>query len=229
MKGHRTDGPHPLRSPTEPFGLSTLTSDERDLVDRHTGLCARMMWLHALSTAGRRVHHNPSDGTSMVAFMLEQPQSVEQHVVPSDCAVSSAPSFWNTPLWQTYADEAGLFERCISVKVRWGTRAINPQLLAQTYPTLETCKGYRVRCRRFVVAPQPCFSSVGARVCSSHRVRTPTLAGLPPHEVHPSGLGTACGKQSCAISPRLCSLRSRCRERPPPPRCSSPGCVLHVS
>ena len=38
MTGHRTDGPHPLRSPTEPFGLSTLTSDERDLVDRDTGL-----------------------------------------------------------------------------------------------------------------------------------------------------------------------------------------------
>ena len=110
VKAHRADGPHPLRSSTEPFGLSTLTSDERDLVDRHTGLCARMMWLHALSTAGRRVHHNPSDGTSMVAFMLEQPQSVEQHVVPDDCAVSSAPSFWNTTLWQAYADEAGLFE-----------------------------------------------------------------------------------------------------------------------
>ena len=94
-KGHRPDGPHPLRSSTEPFGLGTLTSDERDLVDRHTGLCARMMWLHALSTAGRHVHHNPSDGTSMVAFM-EQPQSVEQHVVPGDCAVSSAPSFWDT-------------------------------------------------------------------------------------------------------------------------------------
>ncbi|CAE7806114.1 rrp5 [Symbiodinium sp. CCMP2592] len=38
MSGHRADGPHPLRSPTEPFGLSTLTSDERDLVDRDTGL-----------------------------------------------------------------------------------------------------------------------------------------------------------------------------------------------
>ena len=94
--GHRTDESHPLRSSTEPFGLSTLTSDERDLVDRHTGLCARMMWLHALSTPGGvcTTTHLPS----MVAFMLEQPQSVEQHVVPDDCAVSSAPSFWNTTL-----------------------------------------------------------------------------------------------------------------------------------
>ena len=109
MTGPRTDGPHPLRSPTEPFGLSTLTSDERDLVDRDTGLLARMLWLHALSTAGRRVHPNPSDGTSMVAFMLEQP-SVEQHMASSHSAWGSVPSFWNTPLWQTYAEEAGLFE-----------------------------------------------------------------------------------------------------------------------
>ncbi|CAE7412998.1 GIP [Symbiodinium sp. CCMP2592] len=109
MTGHRADGPHPLRSPTEPFGLSTLTSDERDLVDRDTGLYARMLWLHALSTAGRRVHPNPSNGTSMVAFMLEQP-SVEHHMASSHSAVGSAPSFWNTALWQAYAEEAGLFE-----------------------------------------------------------------------------------------------------------------------
>ena len=32
------------------------------------------------------------------------------NVAPGACAVSSAPSFWNTPLWQTYAEEAGLFE-----------------------------------------------------------------------------------------------------------------------
>ena len=140
VKGHRADGPHPLRSPTEPFGLSTLTSDERDLVDRHTGLCARMMWLHALSTAGRRVRHNPSDGTSMVAFMLEQPQSVEQHVVPSDCAVSSAPSFWNTPLWQTYADEAGLFE----VHFRqgpWGHAGDKPTTVDTNLPDLRDLQG----------------------------------------------------------------------------------------
>ena len=98
MKGRRTDRPHPLRSPTEPFGLSTLTSDERDLLDRDTGLFARMMWLHALSTAGRRVHPNPSDGTSIAAYLLEQPQSVEQQVAPGGCPVSSAQSFCNTPM-----------------------------------------------------------------------------------------------------------------------------------
>ncbi|CAE6959076.1 GIP [Symbiodinium sp. CCMP2592] len=99
MSGHRADGPHPLRSPTEPFGLSTLTSDERDLVDRDTGLYARMLWLHALSTAGRCVHPNPSDGTSMVAFMLEQP-SVEHHMASSHSAVGGAPADSRvSPVW----------------------------------------------------------------------------------------------------------------------------------
>ena len=140
VKAHRADGPHPLRSSTEPFGLSTLTSDERDLVDRHTGLCARMMWLHALSTAGRRVHHNPADGTSMVAFMLEQPQSVEQHVVPDDCAVSSAPSFWNTTLWQAYADEAGLFEVCFR-QGPLGHAGEKPTTVGTNLPDLRDLRG----------------------------------------------------------------------------------------
>ena len=53
---HRPGGPRPVRSPAEPFGLSTLTPSERELVDHDTGLFARMLWLHATSTAGRRVH-----------------------------------------------------------------------------------------------------------------------------------------------------------------------------
>ena len=53
---HRPGGPRPVRSPAEPFGLSTLTPGERELVDHDTGLFARMLWLHATSRAGRRVH-----------------------------------------------------------------------------------------------------------------------------------------------------------------------------
>ena len=40
----------PVRSPAEPFGLSTPTPSERELVDHDTGLFARMLWLHATST-----------------------------------------------------------------------------------------------------------------------------------------------------------------------------------
>ena len=70
---HRPGGPRPVRSPAEPFGLSTLTPSERELVDHDTGLFARMLWLHATSTAGRRVHRPQPHFSSMVAFLLEQP------------------------------------------------------------------------------------------------------------------------------------------------------------
>ena len=230
MTGHRADGPHPLRSPTEPFGLSTLTSDQRYLVDRDTGLFARMLWLHALSTAGRRVHPNPSDGTSMVAFLLEQP-SVEQHLASSHSAVGSAPSFWNTAWWQTYAEEAGLFE----VHFRQGPlghAGDKPTTVGTNSPDLRDLQGLQGEVSPACCSADSRISPAWAPGLLSHRVRTPTLAMLPPNEAHPSGLGTACCEQSCAIPPRLRSLRARCRERPPPPRCSSPGrvlSVLHVS
>ena len=70
----------PVRSPAEPFGLSTLTPSERELVDHDTGLFARMLWLHATSTAGRRVHRPQPHFSSMVAFLLEQPQQVERYM-----------------------------------------------------------------------------------------------------------------------------------------------------
>ena len=34
---HRPGGPPPVRSPSEPFGLSTLTAEERELVDHDMG------------------------------------------------------------------------------------------------------------------------------------------------------------------------------------------------
>ena len=71
----------------EPFGLSTLTSDERDLVDRDMGWLARMMWLHSREACALQPR------TSMVAFLLEKPQSVAQHMVSSQSAAGSAPSY----------------------------------------------------------------------------------------------------------------------------------------
>ena len=68
---HRPGGPCPVRSPAEPFGLSTLTTSERELVDHDTGLFARMLRLHATSTAGRRVHRPQPHFSSRVAFLLE--------------------------------------------------------------------------------------------------------------------------------------------------------------
>ena len=107
---HRPGGPRPVRSPQHPFGLPTLNSDERKLVDHDTGLFARMLWLHALATAGRRVNPSIPCVSSLVAFLLEQPQEVARYMAPENPLVGEVPSWWSNPMWLSYADEAGLFE-----------------------------------------------------------------------------------------------------------------------
>ena len=107
---HRPGGPRPVRSPQHPFGLPTLNSDERNLVDHDTGLFARMLWLHALATAGRRVNPSIPRMSSLVAFLLEQPQEVARDMAPENPLVGEVPSWWSNPMWLSYADEAGLFE-----------------------------------------------------------------------------------------------------------------------
>ena len=102
--------PRPVRSPQHPFGLPTLNPDERKLVDHDTGLFARMLWLHALATAGRRVNPSIPRMSSLVAFLLEQPQEVARYMAPVNPLVGEVPSWWSNPMWLSYADEAGLFE-----------------------------------------------------------------------------------------------------------------------
>ena len=107
---HRPGGPRPVRSPQHPFGLPTLNPDERKLVDHDTGLFARVLWLHALATAGRRVNPSIPRMSSLVAFRLEQPQEVARYMAPENPLVGEVPSWWSNPMWLSYADEAGLFE-----------------------------------------------------------------------------------------------------------------------
>ena len=102
--------PARFAQPAEPFGLSTLTPSERELVDHDTGLFARMLWLHATSTAGRHVHRPQPHFSSMVAFLLEQPQQVERYMAPGNPLLGEVPSWWSNPMWLSYAAEAGLFE-----------------------------------------------------------------------------------------------------------------------
>ena len=111
------------------YGLPTLTTAERTLVDHDTALFLRQIWLRALATAGRKVHF--ADAASLLAgrkaqpshsrlrlegirlevgFLLENPMLVDRYVEPSNPLFGNVPSFWNTGLWNLYAEEAGLWE-----------------------------------------------------------------------------------------------------------------------
>ncbi|CAE7948545.1 RE2 [Symbiodinium sp. KB8] len=102
-------GPEALRSNEYPYG-GWQGQSERDqaLVNRHTGLFARMIYLHALSTAGKCVYPAEPSEVKEVGFMLEQPRDPRGYLYYSNPMVNDAVSFWRTGLWVRYAEEAGL-------------------------------------------------------------------------------------------------------------------------
>ena len=51
-----------------------------------------MLWLHALATAGRRVNPSTPRVSSLVAFLLEQPQEVARYMAPENPLVGEVPS-----------------------------------------------------------------------------------------------------------------------------------------
>ena len=98
---HRPGGPRPVRSPAEPFGLSTLTLVSASYSGpRHGVVCS----------AGRRVHRPQPRFSSMVVFLFEQPQPVERYTAPGNSLLGEVPSWWSNPMWLSYAAESGLFE-----------------------------------------------------------------------------------------------------------------------
>ena len=108
---HRPGGPRPVRSPAEPFGLSTLTPSERELVDHEHGVvCSHVVVACRLHRRKARAHRPQPHFSSMVAFPLEQPQQVERYMASGNPLLGEVPSWWSNPMWLSYAAEAGLFE-----------------------------------------------------------------------------------------------------------------------
>ena len=98
---HREGGPPPVRGPMDLYGLPELSASNRQVVDRDTALFVRQVWLHAVATAGRK---------ATPGFLLEPRMLVDRYLPPSHALFGAVPSFWNIGLWNSYADEAGLFE-----------------------------------------------------------------------------------------------------------------------
>ena len=107
---HREGGPPPVRGPMDLYGLPELPASDRQVVDRDTALFVRQVWLHAVATGGRKAAPPPGVTRLEVGFLLEQPMLVDRYLPPSHALFGEVPSFWNTGLWNSYADEAGLFE-----------------------------------------------------------------------------------------------------------------------
>ena len=106
---HVIGGAEPVRSNDYPFGNWRGQSDlDVWTVNRETQLLTRMIYLHALATAGR-VRANPDpESRREVGFMLEHPRDPRGYLKFQDPLFPDVVSFWRTSLWSEYAMEAGL-------------------------------------------------------------------------------------------------------------------------
>ena len=77
-------------------------------MSRHTGLFVKMIYLHALASAGRCVFPGGPHEVKEVGFLLEQPSDPRTYLLYSDPLAKDSVSFWRTSLWTQYAEEAGL-------------------------------------------------------------------------------------------------------------------------
>ena len=109
LRRSMSPGPEPLRSNTHPYG-GWPGQSEGDLnkVNRHTGLFVKMIYLHALATAGRCKRPADSSDIKEVGFLLEQPRDPRGYLLFSDPLTQDSVSFWRTSLWEGYEAEAGL-------------------------------------------------------------------------------------------------------------------------
>ena len=106
---HVVGGPEPVRSNDYPFGNWRGQSDaDVWLVNKETQLLTRMIYLHALSTAGRIRAQPDPEARREVGFLLEHPRDPRGYLKFQDPLYPDVVSFWRTPLWTEYALEAGL-------------------------------------------------------------------------------------------------------------------------
>ncbi|CAE7732746.1 RE2, partial [Symbiodinium sp. CCMP2456] len=106
---HVPGGPEPLRSNDFIYGnWSGQSAKDVAEVNKHTALFCRMIYLHALSTAGRVKGGGDPESVREVGFVLEQPRDPRGYLKYGDPLYPDVVSFWRTSLWTEYALEAGL-------------------------------------------------------------------------------------------------------------------------
>ena len=76
------------------------------LADQDTGYFCRFVFLHAASTAGRVI---VGEEMREVAFFLEQPADPDEYLDENHDLHGRVPTFWATPLWLRYSEEAQLW------------------------------------------------------------------------------------------------------------------------
>ena len=74
-------------------------------MDQDTGYFCHFVFLHSAATAGRV---NKDGEIREVAFFMEQPADPDEYLVESHEHYGQVPTFWITPFWRRYSEEAKL-------------------------------------------------------------------------------------------------------------------------
>ena len=180
LRRSMSPGPEPLRSNTHPYG-GWPGQSEGDLnkVNRHTGLFVKMIYLHALATAGRCKRPADSSDIKEVGFLLEQPRDPRGYLLFSDPLTQDSVSFWRTSLWEGYEAEAGLTTYTFDMSSLG--KALKRHTTVGTNLPLRHLDGLRGRIQRDPHPPLPSPPSVWTREFSENvaiAVRAQRLAPM---------------------------------------------------
>eukprot|EP00435_Cladocopium_sp_Y103_P041969 s1529_g11.t1 len=96
------NGPKPVRSESEPYGLSTLTPQQKEWVETDIAMMFRMKLLFLVSEASK------PDWRAKTLYFMEQPQDPREYRSPEDVAKYEFMSVWRTDAWKRFQEQHGM-------------------------------------------------------------------------------------------------------------------------
>eukprot|EP00435_Cladocopium_sp_Y103_P060736 s85_g22.t1 len=91
-------GPKPVRSEMEPYGLSTLSFQQREWVEMDIAMMFRMKLLFLVAEESRPTWRKRT------LFIMEQPQDPKEYRSPEDVSKHGYMSVWRTEAWRCFQD-----------------------------------------------------------------------------------------------------------------------------
>ena len=93
------NGPKPVRSETEPYGLESLTSKQREWVEDDIALFFKMKLIYMVA------EHNKPRWCDKVIFGLEQPQDPREYRSQQDVDKRQYMSVWRMESWRRFQNK----------------------------------------------------------------------------------------------------------------------------
>ena len=128
------NGPAPVRSEEEPYGLASLSPQQRQWVEDDIAMFFRMKLIYMIA-----VHHKP-DWCDKVLFGLEQPQDPKEYRSEQDIQQHQYMSVWRMASWQHFQEKYKLMRTSFE-QGAFGHVKPKPTTIAHNINGLEELQG----------------------------------------------------------------------------------------